>query len=382
MPTVGAGLSIAAGPESVINRIVLSNGGMRLIGLISYPLYLWHWPLLSLGRSTAMGIEHPRITTLAMVTISFVLSFATFQYVEKRLRSGSKLSNKAVVPGLFAALSMVTMVGAITIHSEGWDSRYPEAVRPFLDYKFSYETSFRNHRCLLAGRETEFAAECSGNRSSALLLIWGDSHGAMLFQALNEVALSKGFSVAQFTSSSCPPVLAFDKKDRPLCRGINDEIFRKIVQLRPTTVVLAHDWPQSISEHPLQGLPTTVEELRKAGVRRIVLFGVVPRWEKALNVELVHSMRKMDLKEVPARMLSRLDDSTRALDVELLAVSKRLSIEYVSAYESLCTIDGCLVTIGKGSNKDLTAFDDAHLTLTAARFLVREHASKFFSEDR
>ena len=383
MPTVGAVLLIAAGPGGWINRSLLSRRWMTSIGLISYPLYLWHWPLLSLGRSTAIGIEHPRLTTLTMVGLSFVLSFLTYQFVEKRLRFGLHLNNKVAVPGLLGALAVLTIVAAMTIHGGGWSSRYPEAVRPYLDYTFDYKESFRNHRCLLAGSETEFAAECAGSpQAKLLMLIWGDSHGAMLYRALNEAGPPKGISVAQFTSSSCPPVLDFDKKDRPLCRTINDDIFRKITQLRPATVILAHDWPQSVQEGSLAKLAETVKRLRDADVAKIVLVGPVPHWGKALHAEVVRFMRTTGASVVPERMRDASAASSIALDETLSLLGKSLSLEYVSSYRNFCNREGCLITVGIGDSKDLTAFDNAHLTRMAARFLILENEKSFFAESR
>jgi peptidoglycan/LPS O-acetylase OafA/YrhL len=382
MPTIGAVLLIAAGPGGWINRSLLSGRWMTSIGLISYPLYLWHWPLLSLGRSTAIGIEHPRLTTVTMVGLSFVLSFLTYQFVEKRLRYGLNLSNRVAVPGLLGALAILTVVAGMTIQGGGWSGRYPEAMRPYLDYKYDYKESFRNHRCLLAGSETEFAAECAGSpQAKSLMLIWGDSHGAMLYRALSEAGQPKGISVAQFTSSSCPPVLDFDKKYRPLCRTINDDIFRKITQLRPATVVLAHDWPQSVQEGSLAKLAETVKRLRKAGVSKIVLVGPVPHWGKALHTEMVRFMRTNGSSAAPQRMISGVtEESIQALDEKLALLAKSLSIDYVSSYRSFCNLKGCLVTVGADGFKDLTAFDESHLTAAAARFLVSESERTFFAK--
>ena len=275
----------------------------------------------------------------------------------------------------------MAIVGGVTIGQGGWSSRYPEAVRPFLDYQFDYKESFRNHRCLLAGSETGFGTECAGSLTGKpLMLIWGDSHGAMLYQALREAGQTKGVSVAQYTSSSCPPVLDFDKKDRPLCRRINDDIFHKIAELRPVTVVLAHDWPQSIPEGSLARLPETVNKLRQAGVQRIVLVGPVPHWGNALHVEVMRLMRTTNSSAIPARMVDRLTgESVKMLDENLALIARRLSIEYVDSYRMFCNAEGCLATIGAGKSKDLTAFDDSHLTSAAARLLVSENESILFA---
>ncbi len=379
LPTLGSMLLIAVGSHAWINRTFLSNSWMIAVGLISYPLYLWHWPLLTFGRMTSIGMDHPRLTTLSMVALAFLLSTLTYLWVEKPLRYGVKWKANSVAKYLLGAMVLLGSLGALTYFQKGWSSRYPQAVRPFLDYQFDYRESFRNHRCLLAGTEQDFAAECAQVKAGVpMMLIWGDSHGAMLYRALDEVAKTKGISVAQFTSSSCPPILDFDKKDRPLCRSINNTIFKKIVELRPATVVLAHDWPQSVPENSLAKLPETIQKLLAAGVKRIVLVGPVPHWGKALPAELVRFMQSSNANIAPDRLLPPQIKQIEQLDKELMLISKKLEITYVSSYQSFCDEKGCFATLGVGNNKSLTAFDDAHLTPAAARFLVIGNGDGFF----
>ena len=91
--------------------------------------------------------------------------------------------------------------------------------------------------------------------------------------------------MAQYTSSSCPPILNFEKANRPLCKSINDAILKKIVDLKPDTIVMAHDWPQSVGEGSLNKLPATVAKLRALGVQRIVLVGPVPHSDRLAAIQ-------------------------------------------------------------------------------------------------
>lgn len=378
LPTLGSMLLIAAGSSAWINRTLLSNKWMVSIGLISYPLYLWHWPLLTFGRMTSIGMDYPRFTTLSMVALAFLLSALTYRLVEKPLRYGVKWKANSVAKYLLGAMALIGSLGALTYFQNGWSSRYPQAVRPFLDYQFDYRESFRNHRCLLAGTEQDFAAECAQvNAGVPMMLIWGDSHGAMLYRALDFKAQRRGISVAQFTSSSCPPILDFDKKDRHLCRTINDDIFRRIAGLRPATVVLAHDWPQSVQENSIAKLPQTIQKLHAAGVQRIVLVGPVPHWGKALHLEVVDFMRSHETSPPPERLVPALLKPIESLDRELNLIARNLKLDYVSAFQTFCDKTGCLATLNSDRTTDLTAFDDAHLTSAAARFLVNKNEKEF-----
>ena len=89
MPTLGAVLTIAAGAEAWCNRRILSQRGMVFVGLISYPLYLWHWPLLSFGK-TLEGLAPrnvQRLDRIGLISLSVLLAFATYRLFEAKIRS-------------------------------------------------------------------------------------------------------------------------------------------------------------------------------------------------------------------------------------------------------------------------------------------------------
>ncbi len=96
IPVFGAIFIIAAGKDAFINRILLSNKVMVFLGLISYPLYLWHWPLLSF--TYIIESENPsRIIKFSVLVISLFLSVVTFLFIEPHLRYGKRSSVKSVV---------------------------------------------------------------------------------------------------------------------------------------------------------------------------------------------------------------------------------------------------------------------------------------------
>src|SRR5262249_46482872 len=86
LPVIGTALIIWAGQYAWINRKILANQQLVFIGLISYPLYLWHWPLLVMGKAIVRDYSplnhHVRTTTILAVAISFVLSWLTYEFVE------------------------------------------------------------------------------------------------------------------------------------------------------------------------------------------------------------------------------------------------------------------------------------------------------------
>src|SRR6202451_3205907 len=103
-PVVGTFLMIASGPHTWINNKLLASRGLVAIGLISYPLYLWHWPLLSFMRIVNGTAPSPVAAALAIL-LSFVLAWLTYLLVEKPLRFGKSGPMKAAA--LFVVMAAI-----------------------------------------------------------------------------------------------------------------------------------------------------------------------------------------------------------------------------------------------------------------------------------
>ena len=121
LPTLGAGFLIAAGPGAWVNRVILSSRILVWIGLISYPLYLWHWPLLSFAQIVESGVPALKIR-VAAVFAAFVLAWLTYKLLEKPLRRHGRGSRATVT---VLALLMVSLAGAggWVYRSEGFPLR-------------------------------------------------------------------------------------------------------------------------------------------------------------------------------------------------------------------------------------------------------------------
>jgi peptidoglycan/LPS O-acetylase OafA/YrhL len=108
LPTIGAALIIAGGSQAWVNRVILSNHRLVWFGLISYPLYLWHWPLLSFARIIE-GEAPSTNTRITAVAISIVLAWLTFKFIEKPVRFFQY--SKSITIILFLIMCIVLAVG-------------------------------------------------------------------------------------------------------------------------------------------------------------------------------------------------------------------------------------------------------------------------------
>ena len=108
VPTGGAALLIAAGPDTWVNRALLGNRPMCFLGRISYSLYLWHWPLFAYARIVS-GHKLPPSLVVLIVAAAVALSCATYWLVEVPVRYGR--SGARAVPTLLAGLFGLTLLG-------------------------------------------------------------------------------------------------------------------------------------------------------------------------------------------------------------------------------------------------------------------------------
>jgi peptidoglycan/LPS O-acetylase OafA/YrhL len=108
IPTAGAALLIAAGPRATANRWFLASRPMTFIGRISYPMYLWHWPLFSFAR-IILGHPAPPAMAAGVIVMALAAAYATYRWVEVPIRYG-ELGRKAV-PALLGGLALLAVAG-------------------------------------------------------------------------------------------------------------------------------------------------------------------------------------------------------------------------------------------------------------------------------
>lgn len=237
IPVLGAVLLIAAGPDAVLNRVVLSHPVAVWFGLISYPLYLWHWPVLSLAAMTAGDLSS--LLRVVPVSLAVVLAWLTWRFVETPVRRSGHGARTAVI--LAVVLAATGGLGYATWLGDGlpwgWRASGSMAGDPGHDafYRYAaarYPTCTPPEIAAAAPRWKDLVL-CMQSRADAPVdvAIIGDSHAEQLFPGL--AAALPALNVADYVKIAAPVISGY----------ASDAVFRHVVATPSIRwVVLTMSW--------------------------------------------------------------------------------------------------------------------------------------------
>lgn len=201
LPSLGAFLLISAGPNTWINRRILSNKISVFIGLISFPLYLWHWPLLSFANITASGIP-PLPIRIVAVLLSILLAYMTMSLVERRIRfrPGKQITIGLIASMLF--LGALTYVITLPKVSEHRGIRY-ESLKEKVLYQLANQKSCKD----------DFRASMSPDicyygtlEKEPTVVLFGDSHAESYYPGLAKYfKTTLNTNLMLLAMHECPP---------------------------------------------------------------------------------------------------------------------------------------------------------------------------------
>ncbi len=371
-PTLGAFLLVSAGPGAWLNARVLSARLLVGIGLISYPLYLWHWPLLSFARIVE-GAPPAAGVRLGALLASVALAWATYAWVERPVRFGAR--PRAATALACALVLAAGWAGFECFRHAGFPSRQAAQLESLNRFDFSYRQGCE----WVAGKASTDDFCNAGNQPSAppTVLLVGDSF-AGAFAPMMDAALRDapgGPAVfRQIGNGLCPLLLDYGP---PACRDFARSAMA-YVRGAPSVrlVVLAARWPiydgrgnpewGSHVEPPEAfdaAFRRTVAELRAAG-KSVAVFLAPPggSWPKACVVRPLR-LAAEDRCELPLAVARHYDGVYRE---RMLPRLHALSIPYFDPFPYLCGESACRVTDGE---RVLWA-DRYHLSAYGAQFLA------------
>lgn len=385
LPTLGTAMIIGAGNESWLNKNIFSNKIIVWIGLISYPLYLWHWPIFSFVFISVGELPH-HLDKLIVLISSFLLAWISYRFIETPIRL--KSNSKTIVRILLVTSIVIGVLGFTVFKLKGIPSRIHESIddqalpielKEMLDPNFGSYISkeWREHECFLAKNESvdKYSEKYIEKTQRPMVFLWGDSHAAALYSGLKALQLHRNFSLSQMTASACAPVLNWDGNINKLCREINDHIIELIKREKPDIVLLQAAWYWS--EYDWKKTIETITELKKLKIRKIILIGPSPLWKEKVPNIIISYYRKY-AKFPPLHTSFNVDiNEISKIDQQLLEFSHDNGISFISIYQTLCNEQGCMLSIGDNI-RNVSSLDSGHLSVSASEFVARALEAKIF----
>ena len=211
------------------------------LGAISYPLYLWHWPALVLP-SSALGRPLRFYERFLCILLTIVLAHYTSKYVEEPLRH-KNLSPRTIYKGA-AYTTAVSLVAGVLI---SFTSSSIITTKGEVSYQFDLvqvmeKPAVYGDGCHVNYGETKSGYCTYGDReSSKTIVLYGDSHAAQWFPALEKMAKERGFKLVSLTKSACPAVDA-KRPDQGAfkmvhCTKWRENSIKRIAEIQPLAVI-------------------------------------------------------------------------------------------------------------------------------------------------
>lgn len=270
-PCLGATLLIYAGqntPATIATRI-LEVRPLVWIGLISYSLYLVHWPINSFVHYLSLR-NVDLSTAAAMMVASLALAAFSWKYVEQPFRQ--KRTFTAPVP-IFAfsagAIALLCVGGAAGAIGNGFPQRFPDYAQQRIPVG-----DWRNGTCFNEGSsqiENWNIADCTRTRGfTTTVLLWGDSFAAHYVSGLDANIDHIQANIVEYTYAGCPPILSYFSYARPNCTRFNQRALKIIGDAGIRAVILSGRWTD-YEARGFDGLQQTIDTLRGLGVRVFVI---------------------------------------------------------------------------------------------------------------
>ncbi|GGJ92345.1 acyltransferase [Pseudomonas matsuisoli] len=365
-PCLGAALIILAGRDSVSGRL-LSVRPLVYVGLISYCLYLWHWPVVVyLNMVTDYSVLSK---ALIVISLSFALAIASRHLIEIPFRSKLKVMHPT--RAAFASTASILLVGALCaatpyMGSKGLFSEEELRLSEYYNYKdmADHKVQFSVGVCFFASDtehpSMEKISRClTSSQDKKNYVLLGDSHAAHLRQGLQE-ALGENVNLMEIAASGCLPVL--NTSGSRYCVEVIDYVLREYLPSSEIDgVIISARWRSDI---PLDSVLETVDYVKSLD-RDVIVLGPSVEYSTAFPSVLARESRE----KKSAALYN--DVKRKSLD-ELMRKSIPDQL-YISTYDISCPTTEC--TRFSSANEPML-FDSNHFTLSGARDVSKDIAAQ------
>jgi peptidoglycan/LPS O-acetylase OafA/YrhL len=371
LPCVGAALIIAAGQSgTTLVGELLSLRPVVFIGLISYSLYLWHWPMIffQYTDSLSSGAFLPGSARLGLRPTAglygLVLSVLSWKFIEQPFRRARRgTPNTHVFAGGLLGLGATAALALLVMTTNGLPARFTPDAQRYAAYLDSGEAHLRGGQCFILDpyKFKDFDQQTcltpvSGKQNDLLI---GDSHAAHLWYGLS-TELPSDIHVLQATGAGCPPQPDHRDDVWQQCNLLMHFVFDTYLPTHHIDrLLLQARW----NAKDLPGLEATLAWAKRHAIP-VTLFG--PMLEYDIALPRIYAISAQTGK--PAEPDKKLVNN-RGLDKIMRSMAATHGVDYVSFWDALCDRDDCRAF---STHNPPLEFDSNHLTKEGSQLVIQK----------
>ncbi len=346
------------------------------VGLISYSLYLWHWPIIVLAKQYWMSEQPPYFKHFVLL-LTLALSLATYRFVETPFRNKNFIPRKLHVFGFATTVTLILLISGLYIFKhDGLPHRAPESAQIIgvaaTDFNPRRDECFKNNfsKVLSGGKPCILGTESETNKIDFVL--WGDSHANALMPAFDEVAKEQEAQGAFFGIGGCAPLVTsvtITKDDG--CAYMKQNVIQYINEHQVKKVFLVSNWKevyQVLSSDSKISLEDALNQTLQLfpEKQKVVLFKKVPRQENfdTRNVFYAASKEDFDINTLNisyAEHITATENISRTID----RISTQEHITSKDPTSLLCNNIECVLT----QDGYILYRDKSHMNTTGSKLL-------------
>ena len=366
LPAFGTAALLAAGGGvgSAVTRL-LSSSSLVAIGLRSYSIYLWHWPVLVWTKTWTGDINPGPWSVTAAILCALLLAEISYRLIERPFRERGRIALSSIVYG-FAATSIFLAAWSVAIvGQQGMPWRFSQQVVQLDADANAY--SAQSMKCFgdssLESFATIKACKLGAVQQRLDFVLWGDSHAGAIAPAISKLAQDRGRSGYLAAMSSCPPFQLYRTRtpatNAETCEQNNRDVLHKILASNTIqTVFLFASWQRYYDEDADYMVDSIVRlsAALKLGGKTVLLIHGMPR----PDIPVPWTLARYKAAGKPQLVLPR------PIEPWLTSVTTNSGIITANLSNALCTADACALS----RNGRALYVDGSHLSQPANDLVI------------
>lgn len=287
LPVIGTCFVIAGGCDTWVARKLLSSRALVFVGLISYPLYLWHWPILAFVR--IVEGPHPRWQAIvSAIGAAVLLAALTYRYIEKPIRALRSVMIMRALIGCMVLIGLMGVAGMLgLIKPRSHNTIADQFGVAAQDWDFPGAGFHRD------SVDDGLAVNIVGN-GARKIMFWGDSNAEQYGPRIEKlIAANPNATVYFATAGNCPPIRHTRISAKPGCESYADKAFAFARDGPASTIIIAAQWSGYLTssalvfskadetflaiaarDRAMSAFANTIEALRAANKRVVVVLNI------------------------------------------------------------------------------------------------------------